>query len=53
MVGPGNQFTSLISELFVLKLMMVRFLNAFNIAVRRFNQYWQNFQGQFCYRRRN
>ena len=32
---------------------MVHFLNASNIAFRRSNHHWQNFQGQFCYQSSN
>jgi len=52
-MSPGNQLASLISALFVLRLVMVRFLHASNVASRQSDHHWQNFEGQFCYQRRN
>ena len=53
MVGPGNQPASLISALSVLRLVMVRSLNASNVLFRWSDHHWQNFEGQFRYKRRN
>ena len=32
---------------------MVRSLNASNVSFRWSDHHWQNFEGQFCYKRRN
>ena len=53
MVGLENQLASLISALFVPRLAMVRFLSASNVAFRRSDHHWQNFEDQFYYWRRN
>ena len=53
MAGPGNQLASLISGLSALRLVIVRCLNASNVAFRRSDHHWQNFEGWFFYQRRN
>jgi phage-related protein len=45
MEGTGDQLASLISALFVLRLVTVRFLSASNFAVGRSDHHWQNFEG--------
>ena len=48
MVGPGNQPASLISTLSVLRLVMVRSLNASNVSFQWSDHHWQNFGGRSC-----
>ena len=45
MAGPGHKLASLISALFVLRLVTVRFLSASNVAFVRSDHHWQYFEG--------
>jgi hypothetical protein len=53
MVDLGDQLASLIRALWATRLVLVRFLNASNVAFRRSDHHWQDFEGQFCYRSSN